>query len=198
MQQVISGFLHGTGAAINVELGFIPDFVTLINITDGTKIAMIPLNKVIAFTSGGTGEIKAGDTIKGLTNTTVSAKIKQVILDSGTWAGGDAAGWFIFDAEDMVGTFGSENAEVNDSGNNDVAVAAQTEAGVDIDTEVAAASGNTGVQSYVGDADSGYAKGITIGSTLSVNAKLFYLVAVRGAFSPTLKVAGVSQAGGIW
>jgi hypothetical protein len=174
-----AGFIHGTGAALNVELGWTPDFVIVYNITDGNKITMGNLAKVIAFTGGGTTEVKAGDEIRGLTNVGVWAKIREVILDSGSWAGGDAAGWLIFSADDMHGTFGSENAEVNDSGTDDITVAAQTEAGVDIDTEVAAASGNTGIQSYAGDGDNGYRKGFTIGSTVSTNAKLLGYFAFR-------------------
>ena len=34
--EVRMGTYEGTGAAINVELGFIPDHVEIINITDGT------------------------------------------------------------------------------------------------------------------------------------------------------------------
>jgi hypothetical protein len=174
-----AGFIHGTGAALNIELGWIPDFVIVYNITDGNKVTMANLAKVVAFTSGGTTEIKGGDIIRGLTNVGVWATIREVILDSGSWAGGDAAGWFIFNAEDMHGSFGSENAEVNNSGTNDVAVALQTEAGVDFDTEVAAASGNTGIQSYIGDGDNDYRMGFTIGSTVSTNAKLLGYFAMR-------------------
>lgn len=199
------GFIHGTGAAINVEIGWIPDFVMMGNVTDGDLICFGYLSKVIAFTSGGTTEIKPGDKITGLTNTGVYATIREVILDSGSWAGGDAAGWFIFNAEDMVGSFGSENAEVNDSGSNDVTVAAQTEVGQDIDDTgsiaLATASGNSGIISYVGDADNGYAKGFTVGSTLSENGKLFFYLAMRnapGESGDAAKVAGVFQKDGVW
>jgi hypothetical protein len=176
-----AGHIHGTGAALNIELGWIPDYVRITNITDGNKITEAYLGKVVAFTSGGTTEIKAGDTIRGLTNTGVHAKIRDVILDSGSWAGGDAAGWFIVDADDIVGTFGSENVEVNGSGNNDAAVSAQTEDGVDTDTEVATATGNAAITSYAGNADSGFARGFTIGSTVSVNGKLLGYLAIRNA-----------------
>lgn len=174
-----AGFIHGTGAAINVELGWIPDFVMVYNITDGTPVAMGNLAKVIAFTSGGTTEIKAGDTIRGLTNTGVYAKIREVILDSGSWAGGDAAGWFIVDANDIVGTFGSENVEVNDSGTNDAGVSAQTELGVTIADAAASTTADTGIQSYVGDGDNRYKAGFTVGQTLSANGKLLGYFAFR-------------------
>ena len=180
MRQIATGYIHGTAAAQNVELGWVPDYVKIVNLTDGNKVNENWLGKVIAFTSGGTTEIKAGDVIRGLTNTGVYATIRQVILDSGSWAGGDAAGWFIFDAEDMVGSFGSENAEVNDSGSNDVAVAVQDQDGIDIDTEVAATTtAATNISAYVGVAGSN-AKGFTVGATVSANGDLLGFIAIRG------------------
>tara|TARA_Y100000310_G_scaffold335304_1_gene416957 strand:+ start:2648 stop:3274 length:627 start_codon:yes stop_codon:yes gene_type:complete len=206
---VRSGFIHGTGTAINVELGWIPDYVRTVNLTDGDIIYENWLGKVIAFTSGGLAtavagskEIKPGDKITGLTNTGVYATIREIIIDSGTWAGGDAAGWLIFNAGDMVGSFGSENAEVNESGGNDITVALQNEDGIDIDTEVAGTtSAATNLQSYVGDADNGYAKGFTVGSTVSENGKLLGFFAQRndaGEAADGVKVAGVLQKDGVW
>ena len=177
-----AGFIHGTGADLEISIGWIPDYVRVVNLTDGDKIHENWLGKVIAFTSGGTTEIKRGDTITGLTNTGVYGKIKQVILDSGSWAGGDAAGWFIFDADEIVGSFGSENAEVNDSGTNDVTVALQDEDGIDIDTEVAGTTtDDTTISSYKGDGDLGYPPGFKIGATISENGKLLGYLAVKNA-----------------
>ena len=194
------GFIHGTGAALNVEIGFIPEFVLIANLTDGDKITLAWPTKVVAFTSGGTTEIKKGDTITGLTNTGVYAKIREVILDSGSWAGGDAAGWFLFDAADMTGTFGSENAEVNDSGSNDVTVAAQTENGVDIDTEVASATGNAAITSFTGSDTNNYRAGFTVGSTVSANGDLLAYLALRSGpgEGQTPLVAGQTQAATVW
>ena len=172
------GFIKGTGAAKNVSIGWIPDYVKVVNLTDGDKVHENWLAKVIAFTSGGTTVIKAGDTIRGLTNTGVTGKIKQVILDTGSWAGGDAAGWFIFDVGDLVGSFGSENAEVNESGTNDVTVALQDSDGIDVDTEVAATTtAATTIVAYDGSTTA--AKGFTIGATVSEDAKLFGYYAMR-------------------
>lgn len=186
MQQIKTGWVNGTGAAKNVEVGFIPDVVLLYNWTDGDLITVGLMGEVIAFTDGGlataidgSNEVKAGDTITGLTNTGVTAKIKQVILDTGTWAAGDAAGWLILDADESVGTFGSENAEVNGSGGNDITVAAQVEKGIAVAAAAAAATGNAAISSYVGDADNALSKGFTIGSTPSEDAKLLYYVAIR-------------------
>lgn len=58
------------------------------------------------YDSGGTTEIHAGDTISGETSA-ATALVISVTLDSGTWAGGDAAGSFLL--RRVVGTF--ENNE---------------------------------------------------------------------------------------
>jgi len=75
----------------------------------------------IDYTSGGPTTPVAGDTITGLTTTTTSAEIVSVTLSSGTWAGGDAAGYFIVDH--LTGDFAAENVEINDSTSNDATVA---------------------------------------------------------------------------
>lgn len=36
--QVTIGSFTGTGAAVNVELGFVPDYIRIINVTDGDNI----------------------------------------------------------------------------------------------------------------------------------------------------------------
>ena len=73
-------------------------------------------SKTRAFTSGGTYEVKKGDTITGATST-ATAVVIGVRLTSGTWAGGDAAG--ILFVEQDSGTFQSENLDVG--ANTDVA-----------------------------------------------------------------------------
>ena len=182
--QVATGFIRGTGAAINVELGWIPDFVQIINLTDGDKIHMNALPTVVAFTSGGVNEIKGGDKLHGNTSD-ATATIRQVILDSGTWAGGDAAGWFILDPTTQVDNFdAAETAyrEDVDSDGDDVVTltAAEDQDGVDIDTEVGATTtANTNISAYIGSRESN-AKGFTIGLTIAEDAKLLFYVAFRG------------------
>lgn len=68
----------------------------------------------LSFTSGGTYEILEGDTITGNTSG-ATAVITRVVKESGTWAGGDAAGRLIFDSQ--TGTFQSENLKVGASTN---------------------------------------------------------------------------------
>lgn len=180
--QVATGFLRGTGAAINVELGWIPDFVQVINLTDGDKIHANFLRKVIAFTSGGTEEIKAGDKIHGNTSD-ATAIVQEVILDTGTWAAGDAAGWLILEAASESGTFQAESAYrdgVDSDGDNYITVAASDQDGVDIDTEVAGTTtAATNIAEYVGASGSN-AKGFTVGATIAEDAKLLGYIAMRG------------------
>lgn len=176
-EQVKTGFLRGTGAAINVELGFVPDFVMVINMTDGDLITCGALGKVMAFTSGSL-EIQAGDKVSQ--SDTIYATVRQVILDTGSYAGGDAAGWLIFDADQITGTFTAAAAAVNDSGDDDFTAAAIDEDGVSIAAAVAGTTtAATSAQSYVGAAGSA-AKGFTVGATVSEDAKLLFYVALRG------------------
>lgn len=74
----------------------------------------INLGREFAFTSGGTTAIAEGDTITGATSA-ATATVGRVILTSGTWAGGDAAGWLVLSGQ--VGTFQAENLDVGASAN---------------------------------------------------------------------------------
>lgn len=195
--QVKVGFIHGTGSAENVELGWIPDYVKIVNLTDGDKIHENWLHKVIAFTSGSV-EIEAGDTLKGITSGAY-ATVKQVILDSGTWAGGDAAGWIVLEHEGQSGTFEAENggqvAKVGDTPDNELTLtAAADQDGIDIDTEVAGTTTDaTNVKAYVGSAASN-AKGFTVGSTISENGKLLGFIALRSGPGES----DIDQASTVW
>jgi len=181
-QNVATGFFRGTASAVNIELGWIPDFVQIVNLTDGDDIWMNFISKVIAFTSGGTTALKAGDKLHGNTSDAV-AIIQEVILDTGTWAGGDAAGWLILEKATEVGTFQAETAYregVASDGDDEITVAASDNDGVDIDTEVAGTTtAATGIVEYEGVAGSN-AKGFTVGATASEDAKLFGYFAYRG------------------
>ena len=182
-----AGYIHGTGNALNIELGWIPDYVEVLTMSGTIRLYKAWLGKVIVFTSGGTTELKAGEWIKTITNG-AKAQIREVILDSGTWAGGDAAGWLICNAEDITGTIGSENAQryASEPGTavaatDDISVVLDVEYGVDIDTEIAVVTGDAGMLSYTGDESNGYAKGFTIGSTISVNGVLLGYCATKNA-----------------
>jgi len=71
--------------------------------------ALVALGRELAFTSGGTTEIVAGNTITGATSG-ATAVLTRVMLQSGTWAAGTAAGKFIFASQ--TGTFQSENIDI--------------------------------------------------------------------------------------
>lgn len=176
-----TGVFRGTGAAINISLGYVPDFVMIANHTDGDKIWMgHPKQRIMPFSGGGTNPTVAGDTIVGATSG-ARAIVTEVVLDSGSFAGGDAAGWFILDEESKTGTFGSENVYVlGDGGADDATVTVDVTSTQDIDTEVASATGNNGVTAYLGAAGTA-AKGFTVGSTIAEDAKLFVFTAGRSS-----------------
>lgn len=71
-------------------------------------------DKAIFFTSGGTYVTKVGDTIVGATGA-ATAYVEAVVLESGSFAGGDAAGWLYL--SNQVGTFQSENLNVGANSN---------------------------------------------------------------------------------
>lgn len=68
----------------------------------------------LAFTSGGTTAIAAGNTITGATGA-ATAKVMSIELSSGSWAAGDAAGEMLI--TEQSGTFQSENLDVGASSN---------------------------------------------------------------------------------
>jgi hypothetical protein len=72
----------------------------------------VALGRELAFTSGGTTEIAVGNTITGATSG-ATAVITKVVLLSGTWAAGSAAGRFYFASQ--TGTFQSEDLNVGAS-----------------------------------------------------------------------------------
>lgn len=69
------------------------------------------LGRELDFTSG-SEEPSVGDTLSGATSS-ATAVVQQVILTSGTWAGGDAAGRVIVNGQS--GTFQSENLDNDDT-----------------------------------------------------------------------------------
>ena len=97
---------------------------TMQKITPGNTATAIGANiyqykeRTLAYTSGGTTEIKAGDVVIGATSSAV-AVVVSLTLTSGTWAGGDAAG--VLRLKSQVGTFQSENIKVG-AGTDDATV----------------------------------------------------------------------------
>lgn len=177
----VIGMTVGNGAALNISLGFIPECVLLYNATDGDLITMAFLNWVVPFSGGGTTTIAAGDEIKGATSS-ARARVKQVLLYSGSWAAGDAAGFIELVEGSLVGTFGSENVYVNSdavTGIDDATVTANVVHNCAISTAAAAATTTSAISRYEGSAGSA-TKGFTIGSVIAEEAKLLRYIAFRG------------------
>lgn len=177
MSRFADGFFMGTGAAVNIELGWIPSTLELYNLTDGDRIDFAPIGTVMPFTSGGVTEITEGSYVQGATSG-AKARVNQVILLSGTWAGGDAAGWFILNAGSISGTFASENVFIYDGVNavagatNDATVTAAVTYELSTVLAVAAVASNKIVR-YAG-VNGSNAVGVTVGSDASEANKLFY------------------------
>jgi hypothetical protein len=180
--QYREGYIYGTGAAINIEVGFIPDYAKVSNLTDGDLVTEGFMAFVAAFTSGGTATIVEGDVLVGATSG-ASARVKQVILTSGSFAAGTAAGSLIFYKTTMVGTFtGGELLYVqnNAAASVDDCTLTAAPAAINIATSTAAATVTTtsSLQPYVGSSGSA-AKGFTIGSVVSESGKLLHWMALR-------------------
>jgi hypothetical protein len=77
--------------------------------SSGAGWSQVPLGQELPFTSGGTYEVKEGDTITG-NSSGATAVVTRVSLRSGSWAGGDAVGVINFLTQ--TGTFSAENLNV--------------------------------------------------------------------------------------
>ena len=96
------------------------------NVVDGTAAELykasssgwvkVALGNELPFTSGGTIQIQEGQTITGATSG-ATAVVTRVMLESGSWAAGTAAGKFIYASQ--TGTFLAENIDVG--GDTDLA-----------------------------------------------------------------------------
>lgn len=180
----VIGYTVGTGVAKNIELGFVPDWVEIYNMTDGDLITSACLIQVIPFSSGGTREVLPGDTIVGVTSG-AKAVIQSVLLASGSWAAGTAAGFFVLRNEPtpvLQGTFGSENVVVQSAAGatDDATVTVNSTYNVATAAAAASATGNSALSRYEGVAGSN-AKGFTIGSTVAEAGKALAYRAWREA-----------------
>lgn len=79
---------------------------------------------MLPFTSGGTHEVLVGDTLTGATSG-ATCEVVSIQVDSGTWAGGDAAGYFF--VKSVSGTFVAENLDEGANPNVCTIAAAPTE-----------------------------------------------------------------------
>jgi len=77
--------------------------------SSSTGWTAVDLGRRVAFTSGGTFEVSEGDVITGATSA-ATATVRRIIITSGDWTTGDAAGWLVLYGQ--TGTFQSENLNV--------------------------------------------------------------------------------------
>lgn len=180
---VRTGFIHGTSNALDVEIGFVPDYVRLTDLTNGNIITEGYFKRIVLFTSLSVA-IKTGDYIKGATSG-ATARVNQVIIDTGTVAGGDAAGWLICDAVDVVGTLETEEAQVYSAkpgpgvaGIDHLDIVVDTEEGNNIAAAVVqVTTAATQLTAFEGT-DGDQRKGFTVGATVSIVNVLFHYVAI--------------------
>lgn len=190
----------GTGAALNIELGFIPSFVEIWN-SDRDILWKGPLNTIFAFDDGNI-ELTPGMEIAKRNTVSPGGVIEDIFVTSGSWAGGDAAGWIVLSLDEQVGAFADNDvigvrAQKGATARGDYADVAGAplnnvlEIGpVASSKAVNGASTNETILPYRGvvpdatDAtlDSGEPRvslGITIGSSISENDKLLIIRAFK-------------------
>lgn len=177
--QIQTGAFKGTGAAVNVSLGYIPSMVRVFNARGATEfIVDWPGLPILGFDSGST-EIRPGDVLADA-SAGGSFTVASITLTSGTWAGGDAAGWMEIIGE--AGTITNNNALNLRAGENRAAVSdvATIDGSVnyfdiDTDTEVGTPASRA-VTAYLGTTTA--AKGFTIAAGFSVSGEWTRWVAI--------------------
>jgi len=205
------GFIHGTSNALNVEIGFVPDWVRIYNITDGENIFEGWLKKVSEFTSLSV-TLKPGYWLKGITSG-AKMQINDFIFVSGTGAGGDAAGWLIVDQEDINGTptaagenwqvYAQEPGTATAATNHITTTTSETNIVSGMETITSAgpitATSDGLIEPYIGT-EGALRKGFTIGTQISENGDLLSYVAMANSpgNAQEPEVAGVKQSAGVW
>jgi hypothetical protein len=203
-QLIATGLTIVTGAAKHIEVGFIPDVVLMFKPHATVPVMQVwARQKVMAFTSGGTYEIKPGDLIQGNTSKLVRATVKAVNVTSGTWAGGDAAGNLYWQDRDQNGVFAAnETLNVIDSSgtvaggggivetNVATVTAAQSELynfalsghATTTSSSYAGVTPANGIQPYSGTSVNN-SEGFSITATLSTAGDAWIWVALRGTYT---------------
>ncbi|MFA6315741.1 MAG: hypothetical protein WC648_05240 [Candidatus Paceibacterota bacterium] len=93
--------------------------------SSATGWVLCDMGRTVAFTSGGTTEITENTALVGATSG-ATATAKRILLTSGTWAGGDAAGTLILYTQ--VGTFQAENLNISGGAANVATIGANSTA----------------------------------------------------------------------
>lgn len=85
-------------------------------------IAKSPIKWTMDFTGGGVKVLAVGDTITSKATATTTARVVELNITSGTWAGGDAAGTIVVDR--LATDFGAEAIRFTSADTDDATVAA--------------------------------------------------------------------------
>lgn len=179
------GFIIGTGAARNIPLGFVPSFVRLLNVTTRATYEAA-MAQMVAFNNNGTPdpnarEIKAGMRIDAGDNGW-RGTVKEVILQSGAWASGDAAGYLVFEEDTLVGSanlldndeiHASEQADLKGAATGFNLAGALVTLGVARPATGAAVAAQTGFVPYFGE-EAETAKGFTMPASANADNDLLY------------------------
>ena len=118
------------------------------------------------FDSGGTAEISAGDTITGETSG-AQALVISILLDSGTWAGGDAAGTFTL--RRLKGLF-ANNEEIKVGAVTGMATVDGNQSGQDSNA-LAGGGLSDAMTFYTGEITMPEADGLTVGVSIIFNVR---------------------------
>lgn len=175
--QMKQGAFTGAGAAVNIVCGFIPGFVVLTNPRGSTETVTIWDGfSTLGFDSG-SEEILPGDVLQDA-SASGTFEVVSVTLESGSWAGGDAAGFMEIIGES--GTITNNNnlnrlaanppGPVREAASNVATInGSVVSSDIDIDSEVGTPAARF-VVPYRGVAGS-IAKGFTIAAGMAVSGE---------------------------
>jgi hypothetical protein len=174
-----TGSLVGTGATINVECGFVPTYVKVTQGSGTVAATEAYLTWALPFSGGGTVSILAGATIRGMTSR-ATATVREVLLASGSFAGGNAAGFLMLDEGSLAGTFVGEKIVVTNLASGQIGTddADVTAAVTTSSTGAAVVTGTAAISRYEGTT-AGATKGFTIGSAIAPAGVLLRFLAIR-------------------
>jgi hypothetical protein len=149
---------------------------------DSLTVTAAFLSWAVPFTSAGTATPVGGSTIRGVTSR-ATAVVKEVMLTSGSYAAGNAVGFFILEEGSLTGTFGAENIVITNLasgtlGTDDATVTANVVYNAALAGTFSAPAAAASLSRYEGTA-AGASKGFTIGATLSVAGALLRFAAFR-------------------
>lgn len=177
---IARGVLKGSAAAVNVSVGFVPDLVILTNPRGSAETLVIGAGYPILGFDSGSHEIMIGDTMRDATGGGTFT-VETITLLSGSWAGGDAAGYM--EIAGHTGTIANNNALsiVAREGRAGVADAATIDGTVtvmdmDIDTE-AGTPAAVFVKEYDGGSEA--SKGFTLAAGALPNGEYVKWFAIK-------------------